>query len=99
MMLEFSLEMCHKQRRVGRGFRFEHPLSATSWEMDPVKRIASMPEVHNSVFDMCMFGMTAKDVEDEGLVGTSTHILNSVKAIADVLSVRGEDGTGSRTQG
>lgn len=87
-MLEFAIEMCHIQRRAGRGFLFEHQLPATSREMESLKKLANMPEVHKSVFDMCRFGMTAEDGEGEGLVRKSTQILTNVKAIADILSVR-----------
>ena len=92
MMLEFSIELCHIQRRAGRGFLFEHPLSATSWEMESLERLVNMSEVHKSVFDMLRFGMTAEDVEGEGLVRKSTQILTNVEVISDVLSVRCEGG-------
>ena len=92
MMLEFSIEMCRIQSRACRGFVFEHPRTATSWEVDAVKRLAQEAGVYTSVFDMCRFGMTAEDAEGEGLVRKSTHILTNVEAIAEVLSVRCEGG-------
>ena len=96
-MLEFAIEMCHIQRRAGKGFLFEHPLSATTWEMESLKKLANMPKVQKSVFDMCRFGMTAEDGEGEGQVRKSTQILTNVEAIADILSVRCEGGTGMYT--
>ena len=88
MFLEFAIEMCRIQQRGGRGFLFEHPAAATSWEVEAVKNLLAEKGVMSSVFDMCRFGMSAQDQEGKGLVRKSTRIMTNIEELADVLSVR-----------
>ena len=88
MMLEFGIELCQIQRRAGRGFLFEHPLTASSWEVGAVQQLQSEKGVLTSVFEMCQFGMRAEDAHGLGLVRKSTQILTNVDEAADYLSRR-----------
>ena len=88
MMLEFGIELCQIQRRAGRGFLFEHPLTASSWEVGAVQQLQSEKGVLTSVFEMCQFGMCAEDAHGRGLVRKSTQILTNVDEVADYLSRR-----------
>ena len=62
-MVEFAVEMCIAQHRAGRLFVFEHPLSASSWKLPCLERLASLPGMRYAVFDMCRFGMKQEDKE------------------------------------
>jgi hypothetical protein len=46
--------------RAGKCFVFEHPASATSWNMPDVTAIKQLPGVFCVVFDQCMLGLRSK---------------------------------------
>ena len=87
-MLEFGIEMCPMQLRAGRAFVFEHPLTASSWEIAAAQELMNMKSVETSVFEMCQYGMCAEDQFGSGLVRKSTRILTNVPEVADHFSRR-----------
>ena len=54
------MEAAEKQYHAHRVFAFEHPASATSWELPEVQQVAQLPEVHRVLFDQCMVGLKSK---------------------------------------
>lgn len=64
--IRICMNFCQVQLREGRYFVFEHPAEAKSWKLPEVEELVSHERVHASVFDMCQFGLTAKD--DDGVV-------------------------------
>ena len=91
--VEFSMELAEIQRRAGRSFVFEHPQSASSWKLPCVTAMLEKSDVQEAVFDMCRFGMTARDQEGEGLVRKTTRVMTNDVGIASSLDgVRCEGG-------
>ena len=66
--IRWVMKICAIQARANRYFVFEHPANATSWDMAEVKKVHSMEGVLKIKFDMCQFGMEAKDPTD-GVIG------------------------------
>ena len=61
-MFRFAVGLCLIQKRAGQAFVFEHPRSATSWELvEELQGLLEDPEVHESLLDVCCFGMEAVD--------------------------------------
>ena len=59
--LEFVMKVYEKQVREDRFFLHEHPASATSWNLQSVKRVMGMPGVKVVNCDQCYFGQKAKE--------------------------------------
>ena len=53
VMLEFAVELCEMQQKAGRSFVFEHPRTATSWEIGGLKRLIGTEGVFTGLLDMC----------------------------------------------
>ena len=62
--IRWVMRLCAMQARANRYFVFEHPASATSWEMAEIQKVREMPGVVRVKFDMCQFGMEAIDPAD-----------------------------------
>ena len=62
----FCRELYVEQMRSGRHFLHEHPLTATSWTVDSIRKLAHSPLVYNVVAHMCAFGMQSRDRKGEG---------------------------------
>ena len=92
VMLQFAIELCEIQRAAGRGFLFEHPLTASSWSQSELKALAETHDVITTVIDMCRYGMTATDKIGTGPVRKSTKFLTNVPEVADSLNLRCEGG-------
>ena len=86
--------MCQIQHRAGRGFVFEHPSTASSWEDECLRTLMDATGVFTSMLDMCRYGMTSVDKQGEGPVRKTTRILSNVYEISDALSLRCEGGIG-----
>ena len=93
-MLEFAVELCEMQMKAGRAFIFEHPATATSWELGGLKRLFTTEGVHEGLFDMCRFGMESEDKIGVGLVRKTTRIVTNAEEIAGSLCARFEGGIG-----
>ena len=57
-----SHAMCcaRAQCQAGRYFVYEHPASASSWNLHEVMEVTALPGVHCVVFDQCMVGLRSK---------------------------------------
>ena len=78
--------------RAGRAFIFEHPATASSWEIGGLQRLRNASGVHEALLDMCRFGMTSWDESGEGLVRKTTRILTNAEEVADLLGRRCDGG-------
>ena len=89
-MVEFAVELRLKQKRAGRAFVFEHPRSATSWEVvERLKDLLEPPDVYECLLDMCCFDLTAVDDRGEiGLVRKPTRLQTNAKEIVDARAFR-----------
>ena len=91
-MVELAVEMCIEQCRNKRYFIFEHPRSATSWRLPCLQRLASLPGMRYSDFDMCCFGMTQPQHGIETPVRKPTRIFTNSSAIDGLVARRCEGG-------
>ena len=91
-MLEFAVELCELQRQASRGFLFEHPLTASSWGRECLKKLAAKSDVYTVKMDMCCFGMVSRDAQGEGLVRKTTQLLTNVTEVSDAMRRRCEGG-------
>ena len=89
--MRFMMKLYAEQARGGRYFLHEHPESASSWALDCVKEIASMPGVYQVVAHMCRFGMTAVDHDGEGAVKKPTRFMTNSREVARSLDKQCED--------
>jgi len=87
-MVEFAVQVCELQLAEGRGFVFEHPLTATSWSLPCLKRLRQRAGVLQAVTHMCAFGMESSDAHGNGLAMKPTRFLTSSQAIFDKLNVK-----------
>ena len=71
--MRWVMKLCATQVREGRYFPFEHPMTATSWFMPEVEKVARN-EVQRVKLDMCAFGMISKDEDGTGLVKASNPV-------------------------
>ena len=58
--VEHSMDCAIEQMRLGQFFAYEHPSSASSWQLDVVQRVRQLPGVHCVTFDMCQFGLQSR---------------------------------------
>ena len=91
--VDFAMELAEVQRVAGRSFVFEHPQSATSWKLSRVVEMMVKDGVEEAVFDMCRFGMMARDSDGEAPVRKTTRVMTNNPGIAAALKdVRCEGG-------
>ena len=64
--------------RGGRGFAFEHPRLATSWQLPSLRRLASLQGVFEIKLDMRQSGMTTADAIGNALTKKPTSLLTNV---------------------
>ena len=60
-LLEVAVKACSTQLKSGRTFIFEHPQSASSWEVPCLQQLREHPEVQVIDLDQCMFGLVSND--------------------------------------
>ena len=58
--IRFSLKLFELQRRMGNHFIYEHPRTATSWQLPEMKEFMGKTGVLEVLANMCRFGMTTK---------------------------------------
>ena len=56
VLLEFAIQIYEVQHQNNRGFSFEHPWGAKSWNVECVERLRNKPQVYLADFDQCMYG-------------------------------------------
>ena len=70
--IDFSLKLFELQRRMGNHFIYEHPRTATSWQLPEMKEFMKKTGVIEVLANMCRFGMTTKHQGEEGKVSKAT---------------------------
>ena len=90
--IKFSVRVARYQMRKGRLFYFEHPLSATSWNLDELWDLVHEDDVEAVIAHMCRFGLTSKDEYGEGLVRKATKIATNLPSIASAVGLQCEGG-------
>ena len=83
--VRFCVEIAKFQMVKRRFFYFEHPLSASSWNMVELAELLNNPEVANIVLHMCAFGLESDDAEGIGLVKKPTRVLTNMPSIASAI--------------
>ena len=79
-LVNFGVRVCKEQLRNGRLFVFEHPLSASSWNLESMKALRKSEGVYQAIGHMCAFGMTSKfsvHSEEEGLVKKTIRVISN----------------------
>jgi len=84
-LVDFAVKMCLEQRRAGRFFLFEHPLSASSWKLASLSGLMKMAGVTQTTIHQCAYGLKSCDKEGEGLVLKPTRFLINSSGIAGKL--------------
>ena len=84
-MLDHAVAMCRFQMDLGRGFIFEHPLSAASWHQESLAALMRDERVWVSEVHMCAYGMRATDEQGGGLVKKPTRVLTNIELVARSL--------------
>ena len=59
VFVSHSMQCAMAQWESGRYFVYEHPASASSWQLDEVKAMSEKPGVSCVVFDQCMCGLVS----------------------------------------
>ncbi len=57
--VDFSMHLAKEQWRHGRFFVFEHPASASSWQLPSLGAALAAPGVVRFTFDQCRFGLVS----------------------------------------
>ena len=87
--LLFMIKIYQYQIKTGRIFVHEHPLSATSWQIDEMKALMATPGVHAVRGDQCMMGLkTWSDSGVEMAAKKSTRFLTNSGSMARTLDIR-----------
>ena len=80
------LELCTKlyalQLHHGRYFLHEHPLGATSWQEDCIKKLLGKNVVIRVSLDQCQYGLISRGAQGEGLVRKAIGFLINAPCIA-----------------
>ena len=71
-----------------RGFIFEHPLSATSWQQECLANLMQDKRVYTTEVHMCAYDLKATDEKGEGLVMKPTRVLTNIRPVAENLTGR-----------
>ena len=90
--VKFSVEVAEYQRRHGRFFYFEHPLSAKSWDIPELWLLSQRYDAESVVLHMCRFGLEAEDQDGSGLVKKPTKVLTNLSSIASAIDKQCEGG-------
>ena len=59
--VKFSVQLARLQMKSQRGFLFEHPRRATSWQSDELLALKNEDGVFEVTVDMCAFGLKTRD--------------------------------------
>ena len=55
--IQFAVCLYEEQRKEGRPFLHEHPATATSWDLEELKKLEAKTGAHIHVADQCMYGL------------------------------------------
>ena len=84
--MEFVCQLYEEQHKQGRYFLHEHPMTASSWELGCIRRLAATICIFIVRCDQCQFGLTSRDAQGEGLALKPTYFMTDSAAIAKRLS-------------
>lgn len=88
-MVRFGLELCLIQHRADRQFIFEHPASATSWNLMEMKEfLLHTSGVSTIMFDQCQFGLMSWDQMGCAPVYKPTRLIVNHPVMEEKLSKR-----------
>ena len=79
-LLRIGIRACRSQLRSGRGFIFEHPLTASSWQDEDMKKLREHPDVMELTIDQCMYGLASHDELGTAPAKKKTRILTNLAA-------------------
>lgn len=80
--LMFAMEICRWQSPRGKMLAFEHPATATSWELDIIRDVMKLGNTVVVDFDFCYYDMNTGRPEDKHLVEKRTTIMTNPRVIA-----------------
>ena len=87
---ECCVKLYHHQVRQGFYFLHKRPATATSWQMDSVKKLLVIPTVSSVVAHMCQVGMVAKDELGEGPVLKPARFVSNSRVFLRELDKKGK---------
>ena len=86
--MEFVCQLYEEQHRRGRYFLHEHPMTASSWELACIRRLAAKIGVYIVRSDLCQFGLTSKDAQGEAPAKKPTYFMTDSATIAKLVTRR-----------
>ena len=95
--VEYAIKLLEMQRELGGHVLFEHPRSATSWNLPCMRDFISKHELRLVTADQCMYGLKSIDPAGEAHAKKPTMFVTSSGRIAERLSRRC-DGTHRHVQ-
>ena len=84
-IIRFSMELCELQRRAGRHFIFEQPLTSRAWDLASMKSMVSSKGAISTKFNQCMYGLESCDSLGRAPAYKPTRILTNHGALAEGL--------------
>jgi len=87
-LLNFAVELCLEQHRLGGVFIFEHPKSATSWKLPSLRKLREKEGILEATCHMCSFGMESCDQEGLAPVKKPTRFLTNRECVKEKLDRR-----------
>ena len=86
--LSFVLQVYRRQIEQGKKFLHEHPWGASSWKLEQVQALLSLPEVELRRGHQCVFGAVAvDDAGNEGPVAKATGWMGNCPEVLDEVAV------------
>ena len=76
--MHFTKDVATKQSDSGRGWIFEHPATASSWDLECVQEMAELPGAQVSTFDQCRYELRGPA---GGLMKKRTKLLSNLPQI------------------
>lgn len=83
--IKFAVRVAEIQMNAGRYFYFEHPLSASSWNLEDLVRLR---EIESVMVHMCQFGLGSWDDLGWGLVKKATRVITNLPSLASSINRR-----------
>ena len=84
--IDFCVQVAEYQLKMGRFFYFEHPLSATSWQLTSLSKLMHNPEVQGVVVHMCQFGRQANKGGEGEFAKKPTRVITNMPSIASGIN-------------
>ena len=90
--VRFAVKVAEYQRSKERYFYFEHPQSATSWNIKELWELTERDDVESIIVHMCQFSLAAEDDDGKGLVKKPTRVATNLLLLASAINRRCEGG-------